>query len=147
MFCFAFSRPGSALLSRVLRRSTIGAGVFHGRVRKGNGWGNPAMTTRSAKGKTHARHGFCLPLLLWQTFPSRLVASKGCQSEDTGSASMLLHVDREAGFFHVLGRPYGTSERSSARPEAVAPDGAARPELSGKAATASGHKDSIIGAL
>ena len=58
MDCFAFSRPGSALLSRVLRRSTIGAGVFHGRVRKGNGWGNPAMTTRSAKGKTMRRHGF-----------------------------------------------------------------------------------------
>ena len=63
--CFAFSRPGSDLLSRVLRRSTIGAGVFHGRVRNGNGWGNPAMTTRSAKGKTMRRHGFvsvCLAL-------------------------------------------------------------------------------------
>ena len=50
--CFAFSRPGSDLLSRVLRRSTIGAGAFHGRVRNGNGCGRPAMTTRSAKGKT-----------------------------------------------------------------------------------------------
>lgn len=46
----AFSRPGSDLLSRVLRRSTIGAGAFHGRVRNGNGCGRPAMTTRSAKG-------------------------------------------------------------------------------------------------
>ena len=45
----AFSRPGSDLLSRVLRRSTIGAGAFHGRVRNGNGCGRPAMTTRSAK--------------------------------------------------------------------------------------------------
>ena len=45
----AFSRPGSDLLSRVLRQSTIGAGVFHGRVRKGNGCGHPAITTRSAK--------------------------------------------------------------------------------------------------
>lgn len=52
IFCFAFSRPGSDLLSRVLRRSTIGAGAFHGRVRNGNGCGRPAMTTRSAKGKT-----------------------------------------------------------------------------------------------
>ena len=46
----AFNRPGSDLLSRVLRRSTIGAGVFHGRVRNGNGWGHPAITTRSTKG-------------------------------------------------------------------------------------------------
>ena len=46
----AFSRPGSDLLSRVLRRSTIGAGAFHGRVRKGNGCSHPAITTRSAKG-------------------------------------------------------------------------------------------------
>ena len=59
VFCFrvfekivliAFSRPGSDLLSRVLRRSTIGAGAFHGRVRNGNGCGRPAMTTRSFKG-------------------------------------------------------------------------------------------------
>ena len=46
----AFNRPGSDLLSRVLRRSTIGAGVFHGRVRKGNGCSHPAITTRSIKG-------------------------------------------------------------------------------------------------
>jgi hypothetical protein len=45
----AFGRPGSDLLSRVLRRSTMGAGAFHGRVRNGNGCSHPAMTTRSAK--------------------------------------------------------------------------------------------------
>ena len=45
----AFCRPGSDRLSRVLRRSTIGAGAFHGRVRNGNGCRCPAMTTRSAK--------------------------------------------------------------------------------------------------
>ena len=45
----AFGRPGSDLLSRVLRRSTIGAGAFHGRVRNGNGCSRPAITTRSAK--------------------------------------------------------------------------------------------------
>jgi hypothetical protein len=45
----AFGRPGSDRLSRVLRRSTIGAGAFHGRVRNGNGCSRPAMTTRSAK--------------------------------------------------------------------------------------------------
>lgn len=45
----ALCRPGSDLLSRVLRRSTMGAGAFHGRVRKGNGCSHPAITTRSAK--------------------------------------------------------------------------------------------------
>lgn len=48
-FKVAFCRPGSDLLSRVLRRSTMGAGAFHGRVRKGNGCSHPAITTRSAK--------------------------------------------------------------------------------------------------
>jgi hypothetical protein len=50
----AFNRPGSDLLSRVLRRSTIGAGAFHGRVRNGNGCSHPAITTRSTKGKNCA---------------------------------------------------------------------------------------------
>ncbi len=49
IFDVAFCRPGSDLLSRVLRRSTIGAGAFHGRVRNGNGCSHPAITTRSAK--------------------------------------------------------------------------------------------------
>src|SRR5262249_46624919 len=43
-------RPGNDLLSRVLRRSTIGAGAFHGRVRNGIGCSHPAIITRSAKG-------------------------------------------------------------------------------------------------
>jgi hypothetical protein len=38
-------RPGSDLLSHALRRSTIGAEGFHGRVRDGIGWGPFAMTT------------------------------------------------------------------------------------------------------
>ena len=42
-------RPGSDLLSRVLRHSTIGAGELNYRVRNGIGWGIPARTTRSAK--------------------------------------------------------------------------------------------------
>lgn len=50
----AINRPGSDLLSRVLRRSTIGAGAFHGRVRNGNGCSHPAITTRSTKGKNCA---------------------------------------------------------------------------------------------
>ncbi len=42
-------RPGSDLLFRVLRRSTIGAEGFHGRVRDGIGCGLLAMATRPAK--------------------------------------------------------------------------------------------------
>ena len=45
----ALGRPGSDLLSRVLRRSTISAGAFHGRVRNGIGCSRSAITTRSAK--------------------------------------------------------------------------------------------------
>ena len=41
--------PGGDLLSRVLRRSTIGAEGFHGRVRDGIGWGTLAMTTRPSR--------------------------------------------------------------------------------------------------
>ena len=36
---------GGDRLSRVLRRSTMGAGVFHGRVRDGNGCCNTAIAT------------------------------------------------------------------------------------------------------
>ena len=42
-------RPGSDLLSQVLRLSTIGAEEFNGRVRDGIGFRLPANTTRSAK--------------------------------------------------------------------------------------------------
>jgi hypothetical protein len=59
MFILAFCRPGSDLLSRVLRRSTIGAGAFHGRVRNGNGCSHPARTTRSAKRKICAGGANC----------------------------------------------------------------------------------------
>ena len=41
-------RPGSDLLSRALRQSTIGAAGFHGRVRNGIGWGTCAITTWSS---------------------------------------------------------------------------------------------------
>jgi hypothetical protein len=49
MFVTLLGRPGSDLLSRVLRRSTIGSGAFHGRVRNGIGCSHPDITTRSAK--------------------------------------------------------------------------------------------------
>jgi len=42
-------RPGGDLLSRALRRSTMGAGGFHGRVRDGIGCAPPAMATRPSK--------------------------------------------------------------------------------------------------
>src|SRR4051794_3964487 len=45
----AFKRPGSDLLSRVLRHSTIGAESFHGRVRNGIGCSPFASATRSFK--------------------------------------------------------------------------------------------------
>src|SRR5262249_45854380 len=45
----ALGRPGSDLLSRVLRHSTIGAEGFHGRVRNGIGCSPLATTTRSSK--------------------------------------------------------------------------------------------------
>ena len=44
----AICRPGGDRLSRVLRRSIMGAEVFHGRVRNGIGWGHLAIATRSA---------------------------------------------------------------------------------------------------
>ncbi len=53
-----FGRPGGDLLSRVLRRSTMGAGGFHGRVRDGIGCRHPAMATRSSKPR--ALRGMCL---------------------------------------------------------------------------------------
>jgi hypothetical protein len=56
-YFLAINRPGSDLLSRVLRRSTIGAGAFHGRVRNGNGCSHPAITTRSTKGKNCSGDG------------------------------------------------------------------------------------------
>ena len=48
-FDYATGGPGGDLLSHVLRRSTIGAEGFHGRVRDGIGCGPFAMTTRSAR--------------------------------------------------------------------------------------------------
>ena len=41
-------RPGSDLLSRALRQSTISANSFHGRVRNGVGWDTVAITTKSS---------------------------------------------------------------------------------------------------
>ena len=45
-----FGGPGGDLLSRALRRSTIGPGGLNDRVRNGIGWGTPGIATRSAEG-------------------------------------------------------------------------------------------------
>ena len=47
--------PGGDLLSHALRRSTIGAEDFHGRVRDGIGWDTLAITTRPPKGDAKHR--------------------------------------------------------------------------------------------
>src|SRR3954469_417378 len=52
---FALGRPGSDLLSRALRHSTIGAEGFHGRVRNGIGCTPLATATRSSKRKDWKR--------------------------------------------------------------------------------------------
>ena len=58
-------RPGSDLLSRALRQSTIGAADFHGRVRNGIGWGICAITTwsSSAMKLTIRRHASAEPCI------------------------------------------------------------------------------------
>ena len=46
---YRLGRPGGDLLSRALRRSTIGPEGLNDRVRNGIGWGPPGRTTRSTK--------------------------------------------------------------------------------------------------
>ena len=48
LVCAPAGRPGGDLLSHALRRSTIGAEGFHGRVRDGIGCSPLAMATRSS---------------------------------------------------------------------------------------------------
>ena len=59
---FALGRPGSDLLSRALRHSTIGAESFHVRVRNGIGCTPLASATRSPKREEglKARAGYSL---------------------------------------------------------------------------------------
>ena len=45
-FTYILDKPGSDLLSRALRQSTIGAERLNDRVRNGIGWGPLAITTR-----------------------------------------------------------------------------------------------------
>ena len=46
---YVFGRPGDDLLSRALRRSTIGSGGLNDRVRNGIGWGISDKVTGSTK--------------------------------------------------------------------------------------------------
>ena len=47
---YPLGRPGGDLLSRALRRSTIGSGGLNDRVRNGIGWGTSDIATRSTRG-------------------------------------------------------------------------------------------------
>ena len=65
---FVFGRPGGDLLFRALRRSTIGAEGFHGRVRDGIGCRPLAWATRSSEHKRGAGAGVGvgrLPFFPW----------------------------------------------------------------------------------
>ena len=53
-----FFWPGGDLLSHALRRSTIGAEGFHGRVRDGIGCGPLAITTRPKKPVSNDKNDF-----------------------------------------------------------------------------------------
>lgn len=72
-------RPGSDLLSRVLRQSTIGAEEFNGRVRDGNGFRLLATTTRPAKDKQRSNIWSVLEL----AHPSRLSISHAVVTRTT----------------------------------------------------------------
>ena len=62
-FASVFCRPGSDLLFRVLRRSTIGAEAFNDRVRDGIGFRHLAIATRPAKDRQSTRVFLALLLL------------------------------------------------------------------------------------
>ena len=47
--CCPTGRPGGDLLSRALRRSTIGSGGLNDRVRNGIGWGTSDIATGSTE--------------------------------------------------------------------------------------------------
>ena len=87
---------GGDLLSHVLRRSTMGAAGFHGRVRNGIGWGTRAMTTRSSNhprrrllGALHrGRAGEGLASRAWVEFGVRLSLEGSRSIERLGPVSL-----------------------------------------------------------
>ena len=93
-FQHALSRPGSDLLSRALRRSTISAGAFHGRVRNGNGCSHPAITTRSAKSMLFFEKLFCRAVRsspFWGAMGTRNENDQADRAISTGKLHALPH--------------------------------------------------------
>ena len=66
-FVSVLGRPGSDLLSQVLRHSTIGAGAFDGRVRDGIGSCHAAEATRPAKNRSMVSGRSCFVSLIGRT--------------------------------------------------------------------------------
>lgn len=98
------------------------------------------MTTRSAKGNVDAKHQHCSVCFLWQTYLSRF-RSKGCQRTIRNRIDALqiekLDFFMNTSFFRFR----GTARTQSARPRAVAPCGAGRPQRRLKEPTASGQNN------
>jgi hypothetical protein len=82
-YCWFLTRFGGDLLSHALRRSTIGAERFHGRVRDGIGCFTLAMTTKPSKGRpTHGTIDFFEPLFLVCLSISSLALTSGRAAPD-----------------------------------------------------------------
>ncbi len=71
------ARPGGDLLSRALRRSTIGAEGLNGRVRNGIGCDSLAITTRSCK---HGRCRLARRAPLWRFPCASAYLRKSCRA-------------------------------------------------------------------
>src|SRR6185437_5819168 len=89
---FALGRPGSDLLSRVLRHSTIGAEGFHGRVRNGIGC-SPFAT---ATGRLSARK---------KVLVSRPAADVGRCTERRNQADRAISTAKLNASLHLHMRP------------------------------------------
>ena len=88
--CVFLSRFGGDLLSRVLRRSTIGATALNGRVREGTGCFARAMTTKPRK--KHAPRVQVLACVSWRFI--RFVPSLCLLLTVPGEAVALLFLDQ-----------------------------------------------------
>lgn len=84
-------RPGSDLLSRVLRQSTIGVSGFHGRVRNGIGCFSAAITTGSNK--------------LCPVFKSSQSAYKGLYLRNNNQVNQAISIGRLHASQHFHPRP------------------------------------------
>ena len=89
-----FGGPGGDLLSRALRRSTIGPGGLNDRVRNGIGWGPLGKTTRSTKRMKNEKTS---DLLRKQINKANMSSTKNDQADRAISTSKL-HASRH---FHT----------------------------------------------